>query len=263
MRPAMTKAARFGPGPLVLAGLAVGVAASLCLGALIVGAPAASAATVGQAEIVSPGSTEPLTTGGSATQFGVLLPANARCPGDSTKRPWWRASSYLLPAGTSPRTVNFRGLLPDRGLFLAAFGAPWEHQNVDKGSGIVLLPAAFDISRWGPSQLFAGGAREATWDGGIACVADATGQVATYWGARFTFVRSTTDPRGFTWATTPPAHLGSSGGGSHWLVEIGLALLVLAGLIGLKLTSPRRRRRDGRPPVPGGPETRGQAEARR
>jgi len=246
MDPAMSKPQLRATRLRVAVSLALCLAGATAAAVGLLGTPSAFGATAGQAEIVAPGSTDPLTAGGSATPFGVLLPGGARCPGDSTKHPWYRASSYLLPKGTSPTTVNFKQLLPDRGLYFAAFGAPWMHQNVEKGTGLVQVPESFDISRFGPSNLLASGAQTASWDGGVACVADATGIVSNYWNVEFTFRRSTTDPGGFTWTATAPAHLDGSGGSSHWLIGAAFAGLLLVGVVVFNITRPRHQRSDRR-----------------
>ena len=208
---------------------------SLLLGVSLLGAPAASASSAaGPAEVVAPGSTTQLASGGSGTQFGILLPDGARCPGDSTVRPWYRAGSYLVPKGTDPATINFRGLLPDKGQFLVAFGAPWEHHNVVKGSGLVQVPEFFDIQRFQAADFLAPGATRATWEAGVACVDDFRGVAVKYWNVDFTFIASHADPAGFTWTARPSSPLGGST--SQWPVFLGLggigvAVIVAAGIL--------------------------------
>jgi hypothetical protein len=188
--------------------------------------PAAAAPRHGPAEVVVPGTTNALSSGGSADQFGVILPYNARCPGDSTQKPWYQASSFLDPVGTDLSSINFKGQLPDRGLFLAAFGAPWLHTNVIKYSAVVEVPEGFDVQRFHAADLIPLGAHSAVWEAGVACVNGATGKVSNYWVTDLTFTASTTDPGGFTWTASPSSVTVSQH--SSWGLIAGLAAIFVA-----------------------------------
>jgi hypothetical protein len=198
-------------------------AAVMALGA----APAAWGASASTAEIVQPGTTTALSSGGSATQFGVLLPNNAHCPGDSTKPPFYEAGSYMVLKGTNPAAVSFRGLFPVPGLFLVAFGAAWEHQNVEKGTGDVLLPEYFNIARFQTSDVLPGGVKSAVWDVGVVCE-NQHGVVSNYWNVGVTVTASSTDPAGWVWKADP-SDLSSKT--SPWPALIGLVVVVVAAAL--------------------------------
>ena len=217
---------------------------AVILALLGVGATAgsAAAATAGPALVVTPGTIHPLLGGGSTTPFGLALPPGARCPGDSTVRPWYQVDSYLVPKGTNPATINFKALFPTPGLFLVAVGAPFEGIPVEKSTALVDLPGSFSLSRFHPSDLLPGGGDKATWEGGVACAA-ATGVASNYWNVEFTFTASATDPHGFTWTARPPTDKSSSG--PSWLAVVGLVTLLVAA--GLALRVYRGRDRERRP----------------
>jgi hypothetical protein len=213
----------------------------------VLGGTAASAATAGHAEIVIPGSTTPLSSGGSATQFGVLLPGGARCPGDSTKSPWYTANSYLVPEGTDPATIDFKKLLPAPGLFLIGFGGPWEAQSVERDTALVEVPEYFNIQRFQPSDLLPGGATAATWEAGIAC-ADDRGVASTYWNVELTFSASSSDRGGFVWKVDPTKTASKS---SPWPVVAGLVVVGAVALLVMRSVAarPKNRGPQGRPAV--------------
>jgi hypothetical protein len=217
----------------------------------VLGVSTASAATAGNAQVVMPDSTTPLASGGSATPFALLLPGDARCAGDSTKRPWYQAGSYLAPKGTNPASINFRYDLPTPGLFLVAFGAPWEKQNVERGTGLVQVPNAFNVQRFLPSDLFPGGTTTSTWEAGVVCT-DYQGVVSKYWNVELDFTVHPSDPGGFVWrAVNPPP---SSSSGSKW--EIGIALVAIGGggyMILRRLGRQPRDRHAGRTSTPAAP----------
>ena len=197
-------------------------------------ASASVTAAVGAAEITREGLTTPLTAGGSATQFGVLLPAGARCPGDTAKD-GYHVFSYLVPKGVSPTQVSFRGIVPSEYFGYTALGEYYYGaENTAPHTGLVLtLPTFFVFSRLTPHDLFAAGATRATWDGGIACT-NVDGQVTNYWNTQFVFTANSSDPGGFSWAVVDPAGVPIRGGGGFptWLALVltGSAL-VTAGVV--------------------------------
>jgi hypothetical protein len=197
---------------------------------VVVLAAPAWAASVRPATITEPDSTTPLTSGGSQTSFGLFLPDGARCPGDSASPPYYLEFSYLEPEGTDLSTVGFGGVVPDKGFFLVAYGAPFEQINTEKGTGRVLVASAFDLSRFNVSELLPGGAHEARWEAGIACVDEDHKHVADAWQAPLVITASAADKQGFTWtATSPPAGGGSS---EWWLGILAVALIVAAAGVG-------------------------------
>jgi hypothetical protein len=197
----------------------------------------ATAATAGRAQIVHPGTITPLTSGGSGTDFGILLPGGAHCPGDSTRRPWYQAGSYLVPKGTNPASVIFGGVFPEQGLLLASAGAPFEHVNVEEGTGDVLVAEKFDIQRFTASDLLPGGVRTAIWEAGIAC-ADYQGHVSDYWNVQLTFTASASDPEHYTWKVDGP---NGGGSGSPWPLIVGLVIAVGAAFAAVRVRMTGRR----------------------
>ena len=209
--------------------LAAGVAA------VTVSSPATASVTAGVAEITVPGAATPLNSGGSATPYGLALPAEASCPGDTAHK-GYHVFSYLVRQGVSPASVAFTDL-PKEGLGYFSAGVYVGALNTAENTGeIVKLPAEYSWTRLTASLLFTGGETSATWDGGIACV-NVDGVVTDYWNTEIVFRASTTDPAGFTWSVVAPAS--SSGGSVPWL---GIVLLVAAVVLAGTAVELRRRR---------------------
>jgi len=167
----------------------------------------------------------------------VLLPGGARCPSDSTRSPWYTANSYLVPKGTDPASIDFKKILPAPGLFLVAFGGPWEAQSVERDTALVQVPEYFNVQRFQPSDVLPGGATTATWEAGIAC-ADDRGVASTYWNVELTFKYQFVRPR---WVRVE--------GRPH---QDGVEDLAVAG--GRRSGGGRRHRRTGHPQRGGPPE---------
>jgi len=217
------------------------------LGVVIVSASSAGAAATdaGSAEITLPGQAVALRSGGSATPFGLVLPAGARCPGDTAHK-GYHVFTYLVPAATAPATVRFTSI-PLEGLGIFTHGVYVGALNTAEYTGqIVDLPATLSWSRLTPARLFRGSEAGAVWNGGIACV-DSHGVVATYWNARVAFRASHTDPGGFTWVVTGADHAPPPGG--NGVLELAIVLLVVAAALGVVALGLGRRsawrRRDG------------------
>jgi hypothetical protein len=201
---------------------------------------AGAAPTVGSETITQPGVSTPLSSGGSATEYGVLLPAGASCPGDTAHK-GYRVYSYLVPQGVPLTRVSFKGDFPDRYYGYIAEGAYYGAINTDEGTGEVpTLPTEFTWSRLTTKDLFADGVSSAVWDGGIAC-ATAGGVVTNYWNSEIQFTASSSDPGGFTWkvldAPSPGIDLG---------LWISVALIALALLFTAAALVLGRRQREGR-----------------
>ncbi len=195
----------------------------------------------GAAEITLPGQLTPLHSGGSATPYGVALPQDARCPGDSAHK-GYHVFSYLVPKGESPATVTFTDL-PRQGLGYFANGVYVGAINTAEYTGqIVGLPTEFTWSRLTPHLLFSSGGTTATWNGGIAC-ADSEGVTTDYWNTQIVFTASTTDPGGFTWSVPATIDVSSS---SHTGLWVGTALIVVAVVLsGLVIGFKRRSATEG------------------
>ncbi len=201
----------------------------------------AGAATAGAEVIVHPGTTKPLTSGGSRTPYAVVLPPGAACPGDSA-HDGYLVYSYLVPADASPTDVSFKRGVPSRWYGYIASGAYFGAINTAQSTGqVVSLPYDFVWSRLTPEDLFPTGAHTATWNGGIAC-ADTHGVVTNYWNSRIVFTADASDPGGFTWKVIDQGAVPTSHPVGLW---IGVGLLVVAAGAAAYALSLRRRRPTG------------------
>jgi hypothetical protein len=240
----------------VLAG-GVAVAGGVALvGPALAGVGPAGAATASAELIARPGTSTPLGSGGSATPYGVVLPAGASCPGD-TAHDGDHVYSYLVPKGASPTDVSFKTGIPSRWFGYIAEGAYYGAVNTAESTGqIVGLPTSFTWARLTASDLFPGGARTATWEGGIAC-ADTHGVVTDYWNSEIRFTADASDPGGFTWVVVAQGQVAVTSS-SNLGLWVGLGLLVVAsGATAYALMLRRRARADRAGPddasVEGGP----------
>jgi len=196
-------------GPTRRRGLGVLGAAVAVLAAGVAGAGPAAAATLdGTATITNP-SADPITTGGSATQFSIALPANAACSGD-TATGGYHVYSYLVQAGTVVTGITFTthpsaglGLVNNTGVYFGAVNTA-----INTGQ-IISIPTNLEF---GPllsdgatlaSLLYSGGA-SGVWEAGLAC-ANSSGVLSDYWNTEVTFTSNTADPDGFVWSVGPPA----------------------------------------------------------
>lgn len=200
-----------------------------------VGAASASA-SVGRLTLTHAGLTSPLNSGGSSTPYGVDLPANASCPGD-TQHDGYHVFSYLVPQGVSPTTVSFKTGVPSKYFGFISYGAYWGAINTAPQTGqIVSVPPEFVWSRLTGADLFPAGVDTARWEGGIAC-ADVEGKVTKYWNVEVQFAASESDPGGFIWSATAPVH----GHGSAAGLAIGLPIAVGGVVCALFLWLTRER----------------------
>jgi hypothetical protein len=200
---------------LLAAGVGYGLSASWAV--------AAAAAPGGSAEISNPEGTAPLTGGGSASLYSVVLPQGAACPGDTAHK-GYLVYSYLLPKGVPLDSVSFKTGVPSQGLGFIAAGAYFGAVNTAEWTGQVpTLPDDFTWSRWSAHELLGNGT-SATWQGGLAC-ADVHGAVAASWNTEVVFSADRSDPRGYRWSV---AHDPSPASRPIWLVVVGALGLVLA-----------------------------------
>jgi hypothetical protein len=242
---------RLTPGRLAAAGaLAAGTVLVGAVGLAATSVPA-GAVTSATAVITVPGTDTPIHGGASTTPFSVVIPASAACPGD-TEHDGYHVFTYLVPKGVSPTSVSFRTGQPSRYLGFFSYGSYVGAINTAVSSGqVVSLPPSFSWTRLPADELFAGGARSATWEGGIAC-ADIHGAVTTTWNAEFVFTASTSDPHGFTWRVVQSATVPGRS-----TLSVGVILIILAVVFGviavvLSLRS-RSARGAGGPSSPSGP----------
>lgn len=214
--------------------------------AVLLGPSMAEAAVpAGTAQITQAGLTTPLNSGGSATDFSVILPQGAKCPGD-TAHDGYHVFSYLVPHGVSPTQVSFKGIVPSKYFGFIALGEYYfGAADTAPYTGLVVnIPSFFVFSRLTPAELFAAADKRASWQGGIACV-DVKGHVTNYWATSFVFTASSSDPGGFTWAVADPGRdvVAPSSGFPTWLILVLVgAIFVAAGFVFWlgQRSSPRR-----------------------
>ena len=139
--------------------------------------------------------------GGSATVFGLDLPSDAACQGDSATHNY-RVMSFLVPDGVDPGSLRYEELKPvGDGTW-----SLWEEStdpfvnaltNQSEGDepGLITLPR-FTFSVLLPGEMAAGDYRI-----GIACALD--NETTRYWDTQFTTVTDATDaPAQFRWTAT-------------------------------------------------------------
>jgi hypothetical protein len=221
--------------------LAVGIAAAVGAGVVAVAIPA-GATRRAPAYVLDGETNRLLSAGGSRTTFALGLPPLARCPGDSTAMPFYRAYTYVVPAQASPTDVNFTTGEPDHWYGLYASGTQVEAINVLKGSGLVapVLPGNLTLPPLAIAHLLPNGANAAAWDIGVACTTY-IGNVVSYWNAQLEVTASVADAGGYTWTVTQRA---PSSGGSNLgfsAVGFGLAGLLAAGAVALIVGGRSRR----------------------
>jgi hypothetical protein len=182
-----------------------------CLAACLAAGTAGASTVNGVATISEPGVTTPLTSGGSTTPFGLTLPAQAACDGDTATH-GYEVYSYLVPEGTNVSSLTFvnhpsmgYGLYESSGKYYGA-----KNTAVTTGQ-IIGVPNDFE---WAPlvthagltlsGLLYSGSGSSATgtWETGLAC-AKSSGAEADNWNIAVTFTASSTDPNGFTWSAVP------------------------------------------------------------
>lgn len=158
-----------------------------------------------------PGTTSgvPLTSGGSATNFALQLPAGAACAGDSASG-GYRVQSYVVPAAVDPNTLTFAAQGPEPIGTGADFRQPLftlattRFVNITTGvattpggGGPVASTPAFNfayLGAAGPTLLPPG-----TYNVGLACTLG-QGPIETFWNVQMTFAADPADaPAGLTW----------------------------------------------------------------
>jgi hypothetical protein len=182
------------------------VAVATVLATLVVaGVSPASASTLnGIATIATPGTSTPLTSGGSTTSFTVSLPSQSAGSGD-TASGGYHVYSYLVPRGTNLSTVTFVGFPSTGYVFVDNTGLYYGPVNTAIKTGqIIGIPNNF---QWGPlvssdgvpkSTLLYTGGTSGVWEAGLAC-ANTHGALSDNWNTEVTFNAKAGDPNGFTW----------------------------------------------------------------
>jgi len=170
--------------------------------------------------VVPPGTPtagNPLTAGGSATEFALRPPEGAACSGDSVAG--YRAQSYMVPESVLPGSLTFANtgpLPPGSGAaftqpLYSSLGSTWVNKTTAVTTGLLIglpvLSFAWAADVGGITYLPAG-----TYNVGFACtkgVASAT-QLDKYWNTKLTIVAAAGDsPSGLTW-TVPTGQSGTT-----------------------------------------------------
>ena len=165
--------------------------------------PAAASTLNGVATITNPVNSRPMTSGGSAAQFTVTLPAAsgvpAHCTGDTAKG-GYLVFSYMVHAGTSPTSVSFVNGFPSVGYgFVTSNGDYYGKVNTAVKTGqIVEIPNTLEFAPLLKrvtldDLLYAAGNKTGAWDAGIACAK--AGKVSDYWNTPLDFTASTSRPQ--------------------------------------------------------------------
>lgn len=172
----------------------------------------------GRARIVRPSSNDTLTSGGSATEFGLKLPDGASCTRDSTHG-GYRLHAYLVPESVALDTLKLdsAGPVPVPGQFRAPLYDDGGSQFINKltadevrpnGPGGVIQPVAtFSFRVYTPTEegfpLPPG-----SYNIGIACTLgppSSASQLDRYWNAVVTVVTDPGDAPGrIRWETKAP-----------------------------------------------------------
>jgi hypothetical protein len=210
-------------------------------------AAAGASVTVGSAVITKPAQAVPLDSGGSTTLYGVWLPADASCSGD-TEHKQFHVFTFMFPKAVSPTDVSFKTGVPegfgtDGRLGFFSDGQYVGALNTAPGSGqVVGLPESYTWTRLSAKYLFTGSESISEWDAGIAC-ANRDGVVTNYWDTEIVFKASRTDPGGFTWYIPKSAQTAVANGSSF---PAGIMLIVVAGVLAaIAVIMSRRRRSEG------------------
>lgn len=201
--------------------------------AVLVGtrSPASAAPTnAGDATIVTPISTlgggDPITTGGSKTQFTIKLPHGAACKGDSAND-GYRWQTYMVPSSVDPSSLQFDNTGPAPNTLGNGFRQPlydpagspvnnMQTSNADTppGPGPILNIPNFDFEVYMPGNVPAG-----DYNVGVACTlgAPSATQLDRWWNAQLRVAANTADSPaqiGFTvlasQSTTTSSSLSSS-----------------------------------------------------
>ena len=222
----------------------------------------AAAVAAGSMEITRPGSAAALDAGGSATDFGIAVPAGASCPGDSAHR-GYHVFSFMVPKGVAPASTTFAKAVPSQYFGFIAFGSYYYGAaNTAENTGQIMdVPSSFVWTRLTPQDLFPGGATTATWVGGIAC-ADEHGTITNYLDDGHHLRRELERPRRGSpgrWST-PWRWPGTSFPWRWVLLGVGLLLVVVA--VVLRVVQGRNETRDDGDPGAGGAGGERRREAR-
>lgn len=199
--------------------LAVVATASTVVPLFIADAAHAVGVPSGAAEVRDPSGTGPLSSGNSATDFTLSLPAGAACEGD-TPNDFYTVASYMVPVSVDPATLTWDNTGPFPNGLGAAFRQPLYQTpstsayvgqaTLDNPGSPRPLPGEvvnipdFDFEVFSPGDIPAG-----DYNVGIACIAPGpTGpdQMRQFWNTTLTFATDTTNggPAQVSWSVPQP-----------------------------------------------------------
>lgn len=205
--------------------------------AAVLGLASPATASNGGSAVVTDQNGDPLSHGGSGTEFGLVLPASAACPGDSLHH-GWLISSYVAPAAVAPSSIYLPNDYPNTKLDLVTVQQyPYVDEQTVPDTGGIGTPPLFT---WGPFSQERSLLPAGTYNVGIGCFLGHH-TAARYWNVQFTFTNSRSDPGGFTWTDSAAGRSSSD----HTGAVIVLVVLVVGAagtVIAVAGRGPRRRR---------------------
>lgn len=170
--------------------------------------------------------------------FGLELPYNAACPGDSLHH-GWLISSFAVPAETNPGSVAFlANSAPTTGVdLISTDGVPYVSQATEPTTGAVPTMPIFTWSRYDHDPI---DLPMRTYTVGVGCF-KGRAPLARWWTVRIQFTSSSRDVGGFTWRV-----VGTGGGtsGSSWgsgAASAGLGALAVVAVVALAIVVRGRR----------------------
>lgn len=182
----------------------------------------------------SPTSGDPLSSGGSATEFSLLPPNGAGCLGDSANDNY-KVQSYVVPSTVDPGSLTWDASGPIPNAVGASFrqplynaetsGAYVDELTLDNPGaprprpGEVINVPGFSLGVFEPGNLPAG-----TYNVGLACTlgpASAT-QLDRFWNVQLEVVEDAADePAGITWSVVDGSTTTTTAGGTTTTTEGG------------------------------------------
>jgi len=200
------------------------------------GTPAIDAGRV--TVVTREGSKNAIAGGGSATEFSIMLPAGASCPGDSA-HDGYRVQSFIVPAADDPGSLRWRSIAPEgpgRYALYDVFTSPYVQMQTAEaetvgGPGRIVNVPTFSFAVFPPGELSVGPHRI-----GIACTL--MNETVKYWEAEVALKEASTDrPAGFRW--TVLAIPSPKGTRKAPVAAIAASAAIIAGLIAIAIA--RRR----------------------
>jgi hypothetical protein len=201
----------------------------------------------GEVAVVEPDDhSHPVTEGGSATSFTLVLPDGAACPGD-TFNDQWRVQGFLVPREDDPANLKFAGNKPEG-------DGRWGLYQTD-GQTYVQVPTAQNDAAGQPGRVLGIPSLSFEWFDldylpagkyrmGLAC--SLFQDPGPYWDTEVEIVADPADSPGkFTWRmlrAADPSLIDYSESSVRRWVLIGSSAVLAGSLLALTLLRPRRKR---------------------